>query len=203
MSQYQNFPKDFCERSRHALSKCYNLARKENVEVTLMLAIASSGFVLAFERLRDPKNFFGNAKDLYPEAWEKFDQFLHKPFLQPCSIAIEGVWEFARGCQPNERPWSNNGTLAGAHVVLSETPMNYVLDLIRNSLAHGNVETFPNDKSDIQTIVFSVWSRKNGEYDKSKRDLLAVSPEDFKKFLCRWLDFLGSLDFTAKQGDLE
>ena len=72
---------------------------------------------------------------------------------------------------------------------------------MRNALAHGNIRTYPDRVNQIKTLVFVVWSRNYSEkddekkYNKSKYDMIAVSPKDFHDFLKDWLSFLKGLKF--------
>jgi hypothetical protein len=54
MSNYNNFVQDFPKRCDELLCHFIKPASGRDREVTLMLAVASAGFVIPFERLRQP-----------------------------------------------------------------------------------------------------------------------------------------------------
>ena len=205
MSNYKHFLKDFPDRCEQILTRYYQQAAKDDVEVTLMLGIAAAGFVIAFEGLRDKNSLISDPSQKYPEAWKDFDDLLVDRFLTSDKVTVDGTWELAEKLDSTEPPWET-GALTGEYPLPKEKSMFYVLDLLRNALAHGNMRTYAEEKNQIKTLVFIAWSRnysekdeargvKKSKYDKNRYDMLAVSPQDFCKFLIKWLTFLKELVF--------
>ena len=56
MSKYENFIRDYPKRLKNILDNQYETAREQGLEVTLMLAVASSGLIVPFERLKKRTN---------------------------------------------------------------------------------------------------------------------------------------------------
>jgi hypothetical protein len=200
VSNYNNFLKEFPDRCKTILKRYSEQAQKDDVEVTLMLSIAAAGFVVAFEGLRDKKSLLGDPSHKYPQAWKSFDELLGDRFYSSTKLTVDGKWELVQKHNTTEPPW-NNGNLVGDYPSPKEKSMFYILDILRNSLAHGNIRTCSDELGQINTLVFIVWSRKYFEknepnnYDKSKYDLLAVSEKDFRNFLANWLTFLEKLNY--------
>jgi hypothetical protein len=79
-----------------------------------------------------------------------------------------------------------------------------VLRILRNALAHGSLFTRgagPGRPDDIRAIVFvSVRWEKNdkGRYAPTDTfDVLSCPPEDLRRLIFRWVDFLESLPLPA------
>jgi hypothetical protein len=84
MSSYSNFIKDFPSRCLDILKKYEKYAITHNREVTLMLAIATAGFVIPFERLRPPKedpDQPSRDRDKFPKARNELEKILDVSFV--------------------------------------------------------------------------------------------------------------------------
>ena len=201
---YNNFLKDFPERCEKILVNYSDQAAANDLEVTLMLTIATAGFVTVFENFRDGNTLTSNPLQQYPNASKEFDALLSERFLTSGKLKITGKWELAEKHLSKIPPWTK-GNLEGNYPLDPTKSMFYILDLLRNALAHGNIRTHPDENNQIKTLIFIVWSRTYSEkedikkskmkYDKTKYDMLATSPKGFCKLLVNWLTFLKGLDF--------
>lgn len=199
MSEYQNFLTCFPDRCQSVLSAYYDIAKKDDREVTLMLNVAAAAFTVAYEGWRDTRGLVADAKNQFSAEWKKFDDVLAESFMKGRFDPV-GEWELAQA-QPKDSsktpPWME-GKLEGKFPIVASISVFYVLDILRNAFAHGNIRTFSGDNQ-INTLVFVVWARDSFDkddkprWDKSKNDLLAVSVNDFKGFLDKWLIFLKKL----------
>jgi hypothetical protein len=214
MSSYSDFIQDFPTRSIEILDLFSGLAKENNREVTLMLAIAAIGFTIPFERLKST-NHPSIDREKFKIATSRFDSLRKLSFLTS-ELWDEGEgWLFADKLEGVEisrqevENWANPEILKP---LTNEKNVDCVLSLLRNSFAHGNIFTYPSGNRDqpveIKYIIFirkevedivcgncseiiENYGRPTGRYN-----LLAVSPEKFNIFLKKWVIFLKSLDLS-------
>lgn len=211
MSEYRNFVKDFPGRCNELLSSSKKSARYPGHEVTLMLAVASAGFVIPFERLRNDHPF-NDRKTV--ENIKKYNQSLSKDVCESC------LWD---NCQRQDWKYVELTDYKGDKCITdppdywkqlrtdaSPPPPTFeqfakqnrqvqvcqVLSCIRNALAHGNIHTRGGPTKQIEQIVFV----SNRERDKDKRQwwCLQCPPGEFLILLKNWFDFIKNLDLTGE-----
>jgi hypothetical protein len=202
MGAYSNFIQDFPERCRRLLSKHYVASKAAGIEVTLTIAVATSGLIVPFERLRvdDPKLQFEEAEKL-AQARKQTNALRGRSFLNsrlwPSPEA--NSWLEIRGYtitkdDPNQWP-----ELYEERPIPATKTVDSVLAHVRNALAHGSILT----KGDpVQQLVFlsSDGCRKDSKWIPSgKFNVIAVSVHDFHKFLLNWFDFLQELQLPLIQ----
>ncbi len=219
MSSYANFIRDFPNRCLDILKNYEKDAYIRDREVTLMLAIATAGFVVPFERLRPSSENLDHPsgdREKFKDAADKFKEILNFPFIR--SKLWNGdvrSWKFDKELDDVQREPDFWPELNSPKSLSTEKRVSSVLKHLRNALAHGNIYTKGNP---IQLIIFlsrcceyvdnqckhsmlcsNCGSKISCEYvDKkceptNKYDMLGVSPQDFSKFLMNWLNFLASL----------
>jgi len=201
MSSYSNFIKDFPKRCLDILNTYEEHARYIDLEVTFMLAIATAGFVIPFERLRPRSGDLAHPSgDIlkFKKARDKFEKILNIPFVH--SVLWNGdvsSWIFAKKLKNIQRGPDLWEELNNPKPLSIKKQMSSVLNHLRNALAHGNIFTKGNP---IKLIIFlsRCCEYVDGQCKPiDKYDMLAVSPEDFRKFLIDWFNFLASLPIPS------
>ena len=207
MTAYKNFIKDFPERCCEILDQYETDALSRGREVTLTLAMAASGFVVPYERLR-PRPQEGEPpypdRGIYEQAASQLDSLLTEKFLGSCLWKEEAnPWSFGKlksvAEGPDAWPELQERKPLGPNKKVSST-----LTHLRNALAHGNIFTFPKDdpdkddpnkdNPDIELIIFlSKPSMESPEFN-----FLCVSPQDFQKFLRNWFVFISALNLPEE-----
>ena len=195
MTNYNNFIQDFPTRCCEILDRYKGPALLDGREVTLTLAIATSGLVVPFERLCPQERSPYYDRYDYTKAASQFDRLCIENFLS------SQLWKEDVGSWSFEELSSVAGD-PDSWLELQEprTPLNScktvrdILEHLRNALAHGNIFTFPKGASDIEFIVFlSRQSRTSSDFN-----FLCVSPQDFQKFLRHWFVFISKLELPAE-----
>lgn len=198
MTAYRNFIADFPVRCTEILSTFYDVAKTNDREVTLMLAVAAAALIVPYERLR----LYGNDKKPHPYrdrdrpefgiAKDGFDRLLKQPFLEssiwcpkePCSWQYGKVDKNLLRGDPDQ--WVPR---AGHASVTVEQSCNDVLFVLRNALAHGNIwnllEPGQTEPPQIAKLVFvRVPAKCQTAY------FAAATPKDFGALLKSWVEFL-------------
>ena len=200
MTAYKNFIKDFPRRCSKILDRYESDALSGGREVTLTLAMAASGFVVPYERLRPQEGELPYPdRGIYKQAASQFDALLKEKFLGSCLWKEEvSSWSFGKLSRVDGDPgnWSElqKRKSFGPYKKVGST-----LTHLRNALAHGNIFTFPKDDPDkddpdIELIIFL-----SRPYVKSpKFNFLCVSPQDFQKFLRNWFVFISALNLPEE-----
>jgi len=189
MSNYTNYIKDFPSRCQDILKRYEKQSNLLGREVTLMLAIATSGFIIPLERLKPGSEHShpSRDRDKHRDAQKEFDKLWDSKFCGSriwgkdpgswkCGIleSIEGIpdsWE-----ELNKNP----------KTISPDKTVRNTFKTMRNALAHGNILTRGNP---IDAIIFlSQRCEESSEYN-----YISVSPQDFRKFLNNWFNFFGTL----------
>lgn len=139
--EYDNFIQDFpgrCERLWQGWKQDHPGHGLDDLSVTAMLCIALAGLVIPMERLQENRRY-GSHHDrtLFQQAAAQVDQLTRRPLsalpTQWAGIVRQARWEI------QERPRRRHVVAAGSF------PDDYqlweFLRVIRNGLAHGNIDT--------------------------------------------------------------
>lgn len=218
MTSYSNFVQDFPRRCIEILGLCLEHATTNDRDVTLLLSIATAGFVIPFERLRplSPKHPAGDREN-FENAKSEFDKIINNSFLNSKLWDNSEGWEFAEKIEEKdirEKQVDYWARLENRKPLSSEKPVISVLSHLRNALSHGSIFTCPNrinknEPVQISTLIFlsrcyekqevevcDCGKKRKERVPIDKYNLLAVSPENFRKFLEKWVEFLKSLNLT-------
>ena len=186
MSNYSNFVSDFPRRCDDILDKFFPQAKVHDREVTLMLAVATAGFVIPFGRLRE-ENHPARDRERFQQAAAKLDSILDARFLGSALWDNSpSSWVFAKEVEDECQDLELWPELATPKPLSKDKLARSVLAHLRNALAHGNI--FTHGKPIDQLIFLSRPSEESPTYA-----MLAVAPLDFHKFLRKWFSFLTSL----------
>lgn len=197
MSAYENLIKDFPQRCLDILKKFEKQAKKFDLEVTLMLAVASASLVIPYERLEDYENPSGDAKK-YVKAKGKFaNECGNKNFLNWVTQEESKSWKF-KELDLNTVKQPPESWLIDVQPLPRDRKVGYVLNHLRNAFAHGNIFILSESKN-IKSLIF-LCERKNNNTVEGY-NLIEVLPEDFYDFLERWVDFLKSLNLLEPEVD--
>lgn len=194
MFAYENFIRDFPTRCYEILDKYENDARSRGREVTLMLAIATSGLVVPFERLRPrtEKTPYHDRSN-YTQAVSQFDGLLEENFLGSQLWKSDvGSWSFGelRDVTGDPDAWKE---LQDPLTPLGRyKKVNTILKHLRNALTHGNI--FTRGKPDIKLIIFL----SQPDPAIPRFNFLCVSLQDFRGFLKNWFMFIKELKLPTE-----
>lgn len=167
------------------LSRYYRNAETNDLEVTLLLAIAGSGLLIPYARLTEfnhpskDSNRFELARDFIDTVLQS--KFVGSP-LHPESDP--GSWKIGSLIDITESPDFWNWTKIKP--ISKNKTVNPLLKILRNALAHGNIFTM--GSPNIESIIFL--SKLNAEDPAAGYACLVVSPTEFEDFISRWLGLL-------------
>lgn len=188
MSNYKDFVSDYPARCRDLLVSMEAEAAVQGREVTFMLAIASTGFIFPYERLKG-----GNAsqdRNSFPDSTKAIEDIKKESFLRsPLSEGLGHTWRLGEVTYDHlrHRPDAWPGFSSAERISQTE-PACSILQTLRNALAHANIWTTATDP--IDTIVFA--TRKNYREEKGDYKYVAASPKALRDFLIAWFKFLAT-----------
>lgn len=188
MSEYKNFIQDFPTRCGEILESYQKRATFQGREVTLMLSIASAGFLVPFERIKasHPSGDAFRYSNISTEIKALFKTKFNESKL---SDGISGAWWYGKLASHSGMPddWPEMKDL---RPVSNKEKTREILHHLRNALAHGNIFTMGKK---IKKIIFLSTKEK----DSPQFYYLAVTPNDFSTFLTNWFGFLDNLQLPA------
>lgn len=200
MALLVDFADEFPARCSEVLSAGIGAMRGRGREVTFLLMVASSGFLMPFERLRPPETsgsaeHFLDDRGAHPEAADRLDELLGSPFLESTlASGFFGEWSLAK-VKPENLGGLQSRTGAAFRPISKDKQVVSVLKILRNALAHGNVLT--RGEQAIERIVFisELRSRSQdaamaGRGVLQHYECLSTSPAALESFLREWLSFL-------------
>lgn len=189
MSAYENFIQDFPNRCNDLLQECEKKARFIGREVTLMICIASAGFTIPFERIRQKHPSENNCR--YSEAAKRINELLKKNFLESrLAKGSKGSWHRGPLASHSGSP-DNWPEIGSPDKIKNNEKVKEILFHLRNALAHGNIYTIGRR---IETIIFL----SETDYKSGKFNYITVTPDDFCNFLRNWFEFLNDFTLSAE-----
>jgi hypothetical protein len=150
-----------------------------------MLAIASSGLLIPYARLKESDHPSADTTN-FKIAANQFNEFLETYFLDSgLADRTQNSWRISKRAIVNGR--LDPGCFETEFKPISAKKQTApIIQILRNALAHGNIVT---EGHPIGKLFFL---SKVGE-DSRYYNCIAVSPEDFKLFIEKWFEFLGSI----------
>lgn len=206
MSKYQNFIKDFPNRCSQVLEVFYEQAKNlstcskinDGREITLLIMVASTGFIFPYERLRlreKGKEHVSNDRESFPVTSKSTDNLLNRKFIKSKIFKNSNeTWsygKFKKNSREDINEWNEVLKKEGTDKNIEGI---CIINTIRNALAHGSIYTLNENENHINKIIFI--SEIKGSLDEYR--FVKVSTEDFKKFLEEWFLFLQK----AKETDI-
>lgn len=180
MSAYKDFVFDLPERSLFLLRKLEPSGKTLGFEATLLIMVASTGFIVPMERL-DPTHPAGDS-ERFKATSSALQKVMASPFIgSPFFANDHAPWQHGQVDTFGDGPdsWS------GASVLPNQKPVSYVLAIIRNALAHGNLFTRGDPIRDL--VLFS--EKRDGERCLGYKYLVVPVPE-FRRFLISWFTYV-------------
>lgn len=187
MTAYKDFHQDFPTRCLSLLRMAEEKAHGRNLEVTLIIMVASAGLVIPFERLRPRKiqHPIGD-REKYSDASSKLDELLTDQFFSSQLQRGTNIWEGGRvksiDTLPDEWPEMKN-----TKEISKEKTVGGVIKIIRNALAHGNI--FTHGDPIISRLIFAE-KHENNRGEIKDFPYVSVTPDDFTIFIKSWFNFL-------------
>ncbi len=194
MTQYKNLVQDYPNRCSEILNSFIQQATSIDREVTLLLMATAGGFVMPYERLRSDTVIKPAPidRDNYKKETDKLNSILTKPIKESQFFKdLMSKWRFSK---PN-KPVKKNEILDAYHNaerIDANKKVVEVVKIIRNSIAHGNVLSIPDNYEQIQDIIFLAGGEKpDGTIIPYK--LIVLTPKELETFLFIWFELLSSL----------
>jgi hypothetical protein len=188
MTAYSDFIQDYPSRCRRLFDIHFKNAQSNDLEVTLLLNVTSSGLIVPYERLSEDAHPAHDA-DRFAEAKARFDELLEASFLD------SGLWNTSdpkswrcgklRHLSGDPDAWG----LGELRSVNREKKSSSIVRVLRNALAHGHV--FTRGRPHIDELVFL--SRCCQSAPEAGYNCVVVSPDDLKRFVLNWLNTLGAV----------
>lgn len=185
MTVYEDFVWDYPARCIDVLYKFYEHAKFEDREVTLLLMATAGGFVMPYERLK-PGGKPELDRDTNKEQIKKLKNELEKPIKNSTAFGeIINKWCYG---EPGEQHDEENVM----RVAESSKPINggwkvsVAINIVRNSIAHGNVLAIRSPEGQIQDLVFASKISSKSSYVH----LVKLTPDDLRDFLLSWFRLL-------------
>lgn len=194
MSAYRDFTSDFPSRCLDILDNQMAWAKFRGRDVTLLLMVASSAFLVPYERLRPdnqrPPHPSGDNKR-FAELSLKLEILFREKFIgsQLCT-SLENSWKYATDVKRIDGDIDTWFLPASLRPVTKEKQISAMLVWIRNALAHGNIYTSGNP---IDKLILVQLDEPNN-VKNSTCHVLSVNPEDFGRFVRGWIGFVGQSD---------
>ncbi|WP_420637279.1 hypothetical protein [Candidatus Palauibacter sp.] len=167
-----------------------------DLEVTHLLSITTVGLTVPYERLRKGSRTPHPSDDRrrYKRAASEYNRLLEKTFpssqlwLDGASTWRTGEVEDVRAQAPDFVP-----AFASAEPMQPDYRAECVVRIMRNALAHANIVTRGTRGREINDIMFLSEKR----YPAFR--FVAVEPEDLRKFMMNYFEFLSRLDLGRGQ----
>lgn len=212
--EYKDYITDFSDRAKKVLEKFSKCDTNNELNVTALLSIATSAFVIPFERLKkehpfmDRKNFETIGKKIDDEQKEN---------AKNSSLFSGESWKIIT--DTNKNFIDKNDFNDELFKDIGVEDVQYIISIIRNALAHGNIKTgvvgntieklyfasrnnikkcddialeeFKAEEKlttkKMQSIIRKMQTCKERE---ATYKILQCSVEDFKSFVCNWINLL-------------
>jgi hypothetical protein len=192
MTAYKNFVHDFPLRCRDLLALEPDL-RNVDREVTLLIAVASSGFLVPFERLQlgNPEvPHLSKDKQNYEATANALGKILDDPFVFSTLCGNREYWFRGKVTDLHRFPdeWGRPKPIG------SEARTGTILKIIRRGLAHGNVWTRGSPEGQITGLVFAGALAGGTKYDS-----VEMPPSQFSILLNSWFAALEELQMNTVQ----
>ena len=192
MTMYKNFVYDYPERCIDVLNKYYDHAMTGDREVTLLLMATAGGFLMPYERLSEGKSIKQPTMDR-PEYRLQMntleDEFRKKIKNSSVFRNILCKWRFNKPGRKHNID-SIKRAAVNANLIPIEEKVSTPIQIIRHSIAHGNVDAIESPSGQIQNLVF-VSRDKNRKVVSTV--LVVLTPEDLKSFIIQWCEFIKGL----------
>ena len=203
MTTYSSFIRDFPLRCRDFLVAYEDDAKQRDREVTLLITVATSAFIIPFERL-NPSSPDHVADDRYPKAVSKLGRLQNRDFVSWQKGTSWRIIEDLDGQQIRNGQADGWASPDKRCPIPIDKKVSSVLSIIRNALAHGSIFTYPNthpqgSAPQIEHIIFLSRLREKTTSELiNKYKVVVASPSDFRALILDWISFLESLKLPSE-----
>lgn len=198
MSEYSCWVTDFSSRCERLLKLCDHHAKSRDLDVTLLLAIASATIAIPFDRLTVPTT---PHIDSYPKGNLDKLRVSIKDIKDESIKEIIGNLPFGTIENPKRsRPEQWNGYLTGDNQDITYPNGKEFLSIIkhmRNALAHGNIYTTGNPIKRIvmlKNVYDHCLKQPTDEYE-----YLSFEVKQFRAVIEYWISMIGNLSLRPDQ----
>lgn len=188
MSIYSNLIDCLSDRCNQIMTKHYNKLKEDNLEVTFLLMLATTGFTIPNERL----DKLENKGD--PRTIKKFKEDVFNKLQKENIIFAKVIKKDSYHLFEDYEKESESSKIE---------QISEFLSIIRNALAHGSIFFIDDKEGNIKEVAFVSENRKKSnkclECNNAQNILDERHPykyihfkkiEDFKIFLELWFKFL-------------
>jgi hypothetical protein len=223
--EYKDYITCFANRSKKVLDKFSVCDPDNELNVTALLSVATSAFMIPFERLNTEHPFGDSAT--FEKIVSKVDDEKKKKIVNHSKLFCGDSWKIYRETDSNtleEKHFDDVNYKAIAS--LNDIEANEIISTIRNALAHGNINTGVsgntidklyflsrnNKKKCIEEIYaesntcsnlkdFKAIIKKIEECKKNPKNykIVQCSIHDFRSFLDHWIDLLSCSNETFER----
>lgn len=201
MTAYSNFIQDFPARCRDILNSYEQDATQRDREVSLLIMVATSAFIIPYERLNSSdKEHIADDRD--SKAIKELNKFLGGNFT---SWQTGNTWSMIEELDGQVIRTSGLDALLQPdkrHPIPSDKPVSFILAIIRNALAHGNIFIHSatnrgQNTPKMQDIILlsKVRDKETGELTDEYRAVY-VSLSDFRTLVLEWISFLEQIKLS-------
>lgn len=169
-----------------------------DLDVTQLLLVASSGFVIPRERLKDRNNTLepdyrpkrrksGEIIANHPDvtAFLELAKTIHQELKQP--LKQSSFWVLIHPSAQYQKLWRPSGVeLSAAGDVADDMTTQDFFDILRNGLAHGNIFVKGDPDCEIASLTFG----QSVIRDSNDYEFVTLSVQDFRKLLLAWFALL-------------
>lgn len=155
---YKDYIQDFSNRAKKILEEFSKCDPSNKLNVTALLSVATSSFVIPFERLKEFHPF--NDRILFKEIASRIDEELKKNVSDSTLINKSELW---RTKNLSKSSLKKTDFEDGFEAIKDEDKIESLFNTIRNALAHGNIYSY--SKSDLSRHIDTLYfiSRKSNE----------------------------------------
>lgn len=193
MSNYRCWVSDFPKRCQKLLDKFEGQAKLNDLEVTLLLAVASASIGITHDRIKntDSKSVKHLGSVHVNEKQSEKAKCLLKTKISDINAFRNGIVLYGRNAVRNPDPgsmpddWNLNDS---CKEISKNKEFGTIIKHVRNALAHGNIFTL-SENGLIKNIVFlSRLYDHNENKSINEYDALIIAVHDLKEILKYWVD---------------
>lgn len=198
MSDYKVFIKDFPSRCEKLLNRIEKGHKLDDLEVTGLIMVASAAINIPYERLQPVKDNSiphpSSDVDKYSEAAQQFKQLLDSNFMGSDLYPNNTLdWKIAtlKSVEGTPDDWKEK-----FEKIDKDKSVSYILEIIRNSLAHGNIYTKAHNNEIEEILLVSVQrQREQGKLINKVQNYRCISltPKAFSLFMDKWFKYFSEL----------
>jgi len=182
---YKDYTIDFSSRCKKIIDLYYKNSKEKELDVSFLLMIASSSFVIPFEKIRNDSNHIYDCN----KGKKLKDSYFNKLALEKIELKQLDTLE------------TKPDSVSNSKRNIEDMETSLFLSIIRNAISHGNIQVIEQlSTKKIGKIAFisekfnsdkcSRCNQRIRTNDKKIYNCLVFKADEFKRFLDLWLNFL-------------